>query len=234
MAQVNDSSVTIRFTVTKISELTSSIRSQEVSLQGIPWQVDMKKFKNGAKETLSIYLYCMNRDKSSNWTATACALVKLLPFSRDQKVYEHYIQPFVYNIFAIGYGTNKFIDWDYLLNENNKYVKDDTIKLEVKIEAEDPNSLSRSIPEFECIEKVCGPSCQLTIRNVKNLMAVRTPDFIMSGIPWYIVANKNDYNLGIQLRQDSRTKNLSCQVTMSITLVSSKADVNSIEKSHTQ
>lgn len=123
-----------------------------------------------------------------------------------------------------------------MFDGEKNYVKDDTIQLEVKIEAEDPKSLSRSIMKFKCIEEPCDCACQvaneLTVMNVSNLMAVRSPEFVMHGMPWYIVVFKDDTNLSVFFKIDATLGTRI--VTIAVQLVSSRANVDSIEKTDTQ
>lgn len=235
MAKVTGPSITIQFSVSEVSKLTS-VRSPQVLLHGIPWEVGLKKYKNGAHESLAVFLFCTNEDNTSNWTAAACATIKLLPFSDDQRVIEHHIIPNVYHRLASSFGIYSLIPWNDLINEDKKYVKDDTIRLEAKIEAEDPTSLSRSIPKFQCIDKSCECGChatfELTVMNVSNLMAVRSPEFTVRGMPWNIIVFKKFSTLDVCLDLVKNFGKVSCQVTMSVKLKSSKEDVDPIEKSN--
>lgn len=154
MAKVNEPSITIHFSVSEISKITS-VLSSEVLLYGIPWQIKLKKYENGTDKSLAAYLNCMNKDNTSNWTATACATIKLLPFRDGQKVVEHHISPLVFNRLNTDYGTNTLIQWDDLFDVGKEYVKNDTIQLEAKIDAEDPNStMTMSVKLVSATENV--------------------------------------------------------------------------------
>lgn len=233
MAQVNESSIIIQFSVSKISKL-ASVESSEFFLHGIPWQIDVSKFENGPEKSLSVHLCCMKEDNTSTWTATACATIRLLPFSDDQEAIEYCIPPFTFDGFNNSYGTNALIQWDNLLDDTENYVKNDTIKLEAKIEVEDPNCLNKSALRIGRIDKSCDDGClttfQLTSTNILNLMAVRSSQFIMRGFPWSIMLFKNDTHLGITLELMQRCRNISCEVAMSIKLVSTKENVAQFER----
>lgn len=176
MAEVNESSNTIQFSISKLSKLTK-VHPRKVSLYGIPWQVEVRKKQNGTQNSLGIGLHCPNKDESSNWTATACASIKLLTFSNDQPAMERNISPFVLNEY--NRSISRLIQWDDLLNEQKKYVKDDAIKLKIKIGAENPNDVNRRIFKFLA-------NFQVTVVNVSNLMAIRSPEFLMRGMPWVL------------------------------------------------
>lgn len=182
----------------------------------------MKKYENGPNLTLGDRLYCTRKDNSSNWSATACATIKLLPFSDGQQAVKHNIPPHIFDRFIDNFGTNTLIQWSDLFNGNNDYVKDDTINLEVKIEAENPNRLNNSILKFECIDCCCQATFQLTVVNVSNLMAVQSLEFIMRGLPWRIMILQNATHLGIRLKLMEHSGNVSYEVIMSVKLVSTK------------
>src|ERR1044071_9204737 len=99
------------------------------------------------QESLVSRLHCTHKDKSPNWTAIARSTIKLLPFSRNIKAYESHITRFVYNYVANKFGRC-FVEWNNLFDENTKHVKDHIVKFEIKINAEDPNRLNRSIAKF--------------------------------------------------------------------------------------
>lgn len=222
MAQLIVSSTIIPFSVSGISKLTTGF-SPEVSLHGIPFKIKVAK----CQQSLGVYLHCSNTDTHSNWTTAACATIKLLPISADQPIIERYLAPHVFRRFSCICGINTFIQWNDLVN---KYVKGDTIQLEAKIEAEDPNGMNRSALDFNICNFSNEATLQLTVRNVANLMAVQSPVFIVCGMPWYIAVRKDGTHLGVVLISDSRSKQASCRVKMCVKLVSSKGSANSIEK----
>lgn len=162
MAQLNVASNTLKFTISEISKLTA-VRSPEILLHGIPWEVEVRMCEKEERKWLAIYLYCTKKGDQPNWAATACASIKFLPFNVDHQVLRLDIPPYVYHNLDRALGAYTQNKWDDLLT---KYVKDDTIQMEVNIEAEDPNSLSCSMPKFECIDKSCESSCQATFELV--------------------------------------------------------------------
>lgn len=210
MAKVNLISNTFQISISDISKLTM-VWSPEFYVHDVPWKVKMQKFDNQTK-SLGYYLHCGEEEASVDFSCAAACSVKLLPFNDNHGVIERFSQPFVFDGPGFGCGYSNFIQWDRLFNDKNQYVRDDTIQLEIKIEAEDPHKVDRSVMHFECVDKSCNSGCQatfrLTVKNIANLLAVRTPEFNLRDIPFYLTVYK-DYrsNLGVYLRKVKRLDN---------------------------
>lgn len=236
MAQfvLDPSSSTIQFSVREISKLTMAW-SPPVILYGIPWTVCVEKYENGAEKSLDVSLQC-DIDHCIlplNWTATACATVKLLRFNGGPHTIEDFISPFVFHRFARAYGIRNLIHWDDLFNPFNNYVKNDRIKLEVQIKAEDPNDVNRSVTTIRCIDQSCECCChaiyRMDVMNISQLMAVQSPEFTMRARPYEILLFKNGADLGIRLRLN-RSYVTAHHVKMSIELLSSNSSVVPIRR----
>lgn len=233
MAQMDASSTIIQFSVWEISKLTTAY-SQSIVLFGIPWQVHVEY--DDEEKSLAAYLHCAKKDDLSNWTAVASASIKLLRQSQVGQGIVSLIPPVVFDRFTPGYGTRTLIEWTDLFNSINGYVQNDCIKLEVKIEAEDPYDLYRSYSNFRCIEKSCECSCQATyelnVMNVTKLMAVRTTEFVMRLQSYDILVYKNGTHLAIRLWPNRRyTEVTPHNVKMLIKLTSSKQNVAPVQRS---
>lgn len=223
-------------TISPISNLKKTC-SPVVFIHGIPWKVEVSKDED--ENSLALYLECAKKDDPSNWTVPACATVKLLPFNGEAYRRVHHITPYVFGRSScLLFGTSKLIQWNELLDDENEYVRDDTIELKIGITAEDPNYVNRSILRFETIDKSCDcgshATFRLTIANVKNLMAVRSPQFIARGLPWDLSVYKSQSaTLGIMLEAKKATQKVSCKMTMSAKLISFDDDADSIEMDET-
>lgn len=221
----------VRMDVSPVSELTA-IWSPKVYINSIPWEVEVKKEDD--ENSLAIFLHCAKKVNSSDWAISACATVSLLPFSRKKSPLVHHIKPNVFDSSGSSYGTSELIKWNELLKNENKYVKKDTIQLKIEITADNPNDSERSILNFKTTDKCCDDSShaifRLTVRNVKNLVAVRTPQFNLRGLPWHMTLYKcQTSNLGIKLSNES-CEEASCKIGMTVKLLSSKYDMDPIEK----
>lgn len=193
---------TLHLVISPISELDKTI-SAEVYIHGIPWKVEVEKDEE--EQSFGVHLRCAKEDDPSNWTVPACATINLMTFSDEKNARKTYITPYGFDTYHQEFGCDPFIQWDELLKDENKYVKDDTIKLKVKITAGDPNYVDRSILKFENIDKSCDcgatATIRLTVSNVENLMAVRSSEFIVRGLPWDLTVYKcQKSTLGIMLQ----------------------------------
>lgn len=223
-------SSTGHMTISPISKLTT-VCSGEVTIHGIPWKVAATK--NGAKKSLAVFLYCDKKGSSTNWAVPACASIKLL--SADDGSIKHDVTPYVFTPSCIGFGATALIQWDDLLKDGNKYVRDDTIELEFQITAQDPNHVDSSVLKLETVDKSCDcgslATFRLTVANVKNLLAVRSPKFILRGLSWDLSIYKHQSCLGMMLEARTASSKISCKMAMSVKVLSSKNDAAAIIKS---
>lgn len=228
----------MKINIAEISKL-NFVWSPEILIHGVPWKVKICKVEEEDQQWLGAYLYCANKDKSPNWALSGLASFKLLPFSDKMEPVEYHTPTFVFDRSGTGYGESTFILWDELFDEAVSYVKNDTIKLEVNVMVEDPNDPNRSRLNFKCISKCCVNSrlatYRITVHNITNLMAVRSSKFKLRGLMWevHISKQQNSY-LGVLLKLVEDSKNMSCKMKMSIKLVSSKKDVDPIERCNTE
>lgn len=225
----------LHFAISPISKLTS-IWSPEVFIHGIPWQIQV--CKNQEEHSLAVYLRCAKKDGSSDWEVPACFTMYLLPIGDDKPAHKNHISPYVFHPTGCSFGIPVFIEWADLMNVENKFVRDDTIQLKIEITAEDPNFLAKSILNFDCIDKSCDcgslATFRLTVENMENLMTVHSPKFNLRGLPWDLTVYKEQTStLGVMLEAKKSSKKVSCEMTMSVKLVSSKNDVDPVEKSLT-
>lgn len=221
----NTQTIISQFSVSHISKL-DSVRLPEIVVCGIPWMVEVRKLPKNDQHMMGIYLYCGHKDRTSKWTYVATASFKLISFVGERRSIEYHSFPHVFDRSGSGFGANSFIKWTDLFKERNHFVRDDTIELEIKIKAEDPNHVNRSILQFECINQSCDCNSQVTYRltvlNATNLMAVGTPSSKSRGLLWNIIVFKEySSTLGILLQSKTSSKNVSCQMTMSVRLISS-------------
>lgn len=222
--------------ISPISKL-DEIESSEFYIHNIPWQIRVKK--HTVKNSLAVYFCCSeiddNDEDSLNRTAPARITIKLIPFDGEKKAFEFDVSPRVFSPSDnFWYGEPEFIQWGDLMRDENKYVRNDTIQLEIRITVEDPNSLNKSILKCESIGKSCGrgssATYRLTVTNVEKLMAVRSQQFIVRGLSWTLSLYKHQKStLGIRWTYES-SEDISYKIKMSIKLLSSTNGVDPIEK----
>ncbi|XP_031635586.1 uncharacterized protein LOC116348660 [Contarinia nasturtii] len=221
-------------TISKVGEFDEQ-STPEVLVQGIPWHVTFKKELHEGEEWFAVYLCCGNEDASHDWSHTALATVKLLPFEKNVEPNKGYISPYIFGNSHCIFGVN-FIEWERLTNVENGFVRNDTIQMKIKIEVADPNDKDKSILKFDVLDKCCGvgnyTSFRLTVSNIDALMAVGTPEFMLRGLCWKMsIYNDASKWLRVLLeifRYEDIDK-VTCNVIAFVKLISTKNNVKSIE-----
>ena len=237
----SSSSITSNTSLVTISQISKleSFTTSEVFIYGIPWKVKVCKIEYDEEEeekpSLGVDLIFVKEDKSLKWSIPAAVLCKLLQFGDNLNAHEKYFGPYAFNRTITNGRGDTLIPWNDLFDDDNKYVKDDTIKLEIKIDVGNPNDPKRSGVQFKCVEKSCDDGCmatfRLTVTNVSNLMAVQTPPYKLRGLFWCISVGKDvTSNLFAQLDFDEPSEGISCKVVWSIKLLSTKSGVDPIEQ----
>lgn len=210
--------MTFELKIPDISKL-ENFCSPEVIIQEIPWRILVGRELHGSKQWLAIYLHCMSKDSSQNWSYTAVSSFKLKSFGENQKSVQRHVQPFLFDQTELGFGTGSFIEWNDLFNPKKSFVKDDMIKVDITIEVEDPSDNKKSELVFENVHNNCNHSkFRLNITNPQNLMAVRSPVFALQKQPWFLtVCKDHSSNLVVRLHSNSE---VSCKKRMLVRLVS--------------
>lgn len=226
MAQLDASSSIIRFSISKVSQLTKAW-SPEVTLYGIPWSVRVDKYGHGATKSLVVSLFRSNRNHqtTSHLTAAAFAKIKLVSFISHVPSIERFVRPYVYDRSNVrGFGI-ELINWNTLFSPHCQFVQNDAIKLEVEITAENIFDAYRCTPVFRCIDKSCDSCClgtyEMAVKNISKLMAVRSSEFVMRGNTYNLDVYRHHAYLGVQLCPNQRLNHsASHNVVMSIELTS--------------
>ncbi|XP_031635584.1 uncharacterized protein LOC116348658 [Contarinia nasturtii] len=220
-------------TISKLDEFDEQF-TPEIIVQGIPWDVEFKKERHEGEERLNVYLWCRNKDASRDWSHAAFVTVKLLPSKKNLKPFEKYTMPYIFGSSHRCCGTVDFIKWERLINIENGFVRDDTIRVEIKIEVTDPNYEDKSLLKFDVLDKCC--ECvnralfRLTVSNIDALMAVGTPAFILFGLRWKIsIFNDASEWLGVRLETIEYKNNATSETTATFKLISANNDVKSIK-----
>ncbi|XP_031634265.1 uncharacterized protein LOC116347701 [Contarinia nasturtii] len=192
----------MRFTIEfpKISKLqVEGFYSPEVMIRGIPWKVQVCKCLNDDKQTVFVFLYCLKQDTSSKWSYAASFSTKLVPFSKNSEALERHYLPNVYDCF--GYG-DPLIEWNDLFDANKCYVKNDMITLDIEIDVADPNASNKSELIFAHINTDSENDRHkyyLTIINIRSLVAVKSPQFIVANTPWHLTIYRHRNQFGVRL-----------------------------------
>lgn len=213
----NVRNISFNLDIPNISQL-DAIESHDVKIQGIPWKLNVLKRIKDAEKYLGIYLNCAKSVNSSNWSHAASASFKLLSFGKNTDAIEYCVSH-VFNSKNSNYyyGVDDLIAWHDLFDETKLYVKDDMIRFEIKIEVEDPNEKNKSDIFIKCVDKCCKDSSsvkyRLTVTNIQNLVAVRTPTLELCHHSYYLTAFKNHSNqFGVSLESNDLRKTYGARI----------------------
>lgn len=214
--------------ISKLDEICSPIQV----VQDIPWKIKIFKNIQNANQLLGISLCCAKSDPSPKWSHAASASFNLVSFTGSTLI-ESISEPYAFssNELSVQFPS---IDWDDLNDAKNFFVENDSIQLNITIKAADPYDVNQSVLMFGCTERCCENDClitfHLTVLSLSNLMAVRSPQFLMRCLMWdFTIYKSNSSWLGIRLGSKTMTNKLSCKVKMTLRLMSSKEGVAQIQ-----
>lgn len=220
------SRITFELKIPNIDKL-ENFCSPEIILNGVPWKVLVGKELHGTKEWLAIYLHCIKEDPSSDWSYAAVSSFKLKSFSSDQQSVECHVQPFIFDRMQLGFGTGSFIEWNDLFNAKKCFVNSSTIKMDITIEVDDPNDVNKSEMIFKHAH-IHHNKFRLCIKNIQNLMAVRSPVFTLKKMSWYLtVCKDHSSNLVVRLHSNSDAM---CKKTILVGVVATQKNGRSIQQ----
>lgn len=164
--------VTLRFTIDKIASRNSFI-SKVFDVRGLQWQIKVTQ----EMEMLGVYLESRNKDATS-WSCMAWCRIQLISSSR-QPYEKSFKSPREYSAKRLSYGIKNFISLNDLYDPAKRYIDNNSIVLEVKVKANLPAILSKSVIEkTTCI--------RLTIDNITNSYGFISPSTDIRGIPWRV------------------------------------------------
>lgn len=213
-------------TIQHISKLTS-FRTKSFSIFGISWTFQVFRQNNA----LGIYLQCMGNMNTPEWEVAAWFKIRLMSFTRDNS-FDYYIAPFVFNSSSFGdsFGLPAFITWDELTDDKEGFVEkdNDMIKLKMEIMVQNPMDPDRSVLECEKCEidekSDNEARFRLTVKNVEDLMAVRSQPFEFRGFQWeFVVYREHADTLGMVLQ--AKDTFVLCKVKVVVKLQTTNREV---------
>lgn len=213
------------WTIRGVNKL-DKVFSPECIIEGSSWKVLVGKHLFDTKQYLSVYLVRATKNGTSH---AARARFTLLTFD-DSPVgtKTKKFAPVVFNDVTPQWGFCNYLEWGELLDDHNKYLKGDTIKFRVNIEADTNNVDCKSILKSEKLAQFPDRNGVvrrlLTITNIENLMAVESTYFMLRDQDWSLTVFKetNDQSyLGVRLRLKP-SSSVGCKVEMTVKLMSLK------------
>ena len=223
--------------VENISKL-NTFWSPQVMIRDIPWKFNIKKHVIGNEEWLAVFLYCNKKDKSRDWAIVASATFELVSFDSEVTCKKSFA-PCFFDYMSYGNGFPKFIKWKDLFDIGLKYGEKDTIHFNIKVEMSDQNNDKASklqIVSNKCCEMSNQMTLQLTVNNIRNLMAVRTSEFVLQNFHWDLTVFKwsGDGSLCLRLRSKNESNQTPYNVKIDLKMKSSVEGVRNIEKSYNE
>lgn len=213
----------IKLIIPNISKL-DEVSSPKYLIQDLQWKLTFSKRVDGTEPSLAVFLNCTAEKTKSDWSQAAHASITLLSSNGGISL-QYNIEPYVYNQSKMGFGTTSLVSWKNLFDTKRRFVKEDKITLEIQILTEDVNERSRSQLVFDPIGKSCDDACltifRLSISNINNLIAVRSPRFQFGKLPWDFTVLKGQSELIIRLIYGGKEV-VPYEIVMTATLLSAK------------
>lgn len=226
------SQVNFRLGVKNISQL-DSVFSPEFMIHDTPWKVRLFKTTEESESFLAINLCVDGRDKTPEWCQSAYASFKLMPFNGNLSSTEYQLEPYVFDCIETTSGCSS-IRWTDLFDLDKYYVKDDTIDLELKIDVADPSDGNKSNLRFESVDNCCDGgrvgTFRAIINNIEHLMAVRTPEFKLRNLPWFLTIFKDSSRLGLRLNPRNTSNEIVYNVKAQVKIISSSTRLQTLQK----
>lgn len=237
---VSTSESTFRLKVTNITKLEQVITPIHV-VQDIPWQIKVfvSRKKANDNKSLGISLVCATSDTTQAWSQAASFSFALVPFDGAANVVKRVSEPQAFNCNMRTITFPSIVEWCDLNDAAKNLVNDDAIQMDINIDAVDPNDTHQSMLIFENTGKCCENDCladfKLTVVNVKNLMAVRSPQFLLRGLLWdFSIYKDRSSQLAIQFGLRTTSNKVSCKIKMTTKLNTSKRNVTPIGRVDTK
>lgn len=143
MEQDDDSrpEATLRLTVQNISQLKDTVYSEPTYVRNLPWKImAMNRQNEKMSRSLGFFLQCNGDSDSSSWSCEAKATMTLISQKPDCPNLDRTIEHHFFSK-ENDWGYVHFTSWPDLLNPEKGYVKDDTIYLQVHVQADAPHGV---------------------------------------------------------------------------------------------
>ncbi|TMS36461.1 hypothetical protein L596_003616 [Steinernema carpocapsae] len=144
-ASGSNSDGTLRLLIQNFRNMADTVRGPSKSIQNVPWRIMVMPRqhvvqKKGTQKCLGFFLQCCPEAYSDSWSCQAAAELRLI--SQKQGV-PHFTRKTNHNYTAKenDWGYSCFMTWADILDENQGYIKDDNVILEVSVKAEAPKAI---------------------------------------------------------------------------------------------
>ncbi|XP_046460028.1 ubiquitin carboxyl-terminal hydrolase 7-like isoform X2 [Daphnia pulex] len=138
---------TFRYEVSHISKLKETVLSPPCYIRNLPWKIMVMPRNTSPQQDrapqkfLGFFLQCNGESESSSWSCNAVADLRLLSQKEGVEDFSRKIQHLFFSK-ENDWGFSHFMNWTEVLDPERGYCKDDTITLEVHVNAEAPHGVS--------------------------------------------------------------------------------------------
>lgn len=133
---------TFSLRIPNCSKLTTSKYSQPCFVRNLEWRIMITPKFNAEKiKQLGFFLRCCEDKESTSWSCNANADLRLLSVVKGQKPFIRKIDH-KFSFEEIDWGFTSYMKWEDVMNPEKGFIKNDTITVDVHMEAEPPQGVS--------------------------------------------------------------------------------------------
>lgn len=192
----------LRITIRNINQLLK-VKTPEMTVRGVPWSIEMRKENCGDGYGIFMYLTYEKKTKSPRIKPIAASIsYKLISHSVEFNAVESILEPHVFDSNNLKWGR-ELIRWNDLFEMRDVYVNNNSITLEIHLDAKYMNAKQVEWIELTDFNMENSPAkFQMTVNNISDLMIARSPQISLNGIPFKIDVLKNKINDENNRKQD--------------------------------
>ncbi|KFD50779.1 hypothetical protein M513_08320 [Trichuris suis] len=130
----------INLVIRHFSKLKTQILSEPVYVRGLPWKIMAMQRETNRCRALGFFLQCNADSDSPSWSCSASAVLKVKAQQEGVEDYSRQIAHIFYPK-ENDWGYTSFLSMEALLDPDRGFIKDDTIILEVHVNADAPHGV---------------------------------------------------------------------------------------------
>ncbi|KAK3929340.1 Ubiquitin carboxyl-terminal hydrolase 7 [Frankliniella fusca] len=140
------SELRFQYVLKNFSKLKAQTLSPPYFVRNLPWKIMvMPRYNQSLERTpsrsLGFFLQCNGDSESPSWSCYASAELRLLPQKEGVEPFARKIQHLFYTK-ENDWGFSHFMTWEDILDPEKGFIKDDSIILEVFVQADAPHGVS--------------------------------------------------------------------------------------------
>lgn len=138
---------TFNYTVHNISKLKETVLSPPCYIRNLPWKIMVMPRNTSPQQDrapqkfLGFFLQCNGESESSSWSCNAVADLRLRTQKEGVEDFSRKIQHLFFSK-ENDWGFSHFMNWNEVLEPERGYCKEDSVILEVHVNAEAPHGVS--------------------------------------------------------------------------------------------